>query len=109
MTEPRETRWWRVARAEDVPEGGVLGVEIERFPVALFKMDGEIHALEDVCTHAGAKISEGPVAEGKVTCPWHDAVFDIQTGAPCGGPAFSPAEVYSVRVTDGDVWVALPS
>ena len=97
------------ARLADVPPGTGVGVEVEGRAVAVFNVDGTLHAIEDVCTHAGAKLSEGPLEGRRVTCPWHHAVFDVPTGEACGGPAFSDVAVYEVRVEGDQVLVRVPA
>lgn len=60
-------------------EGIVVLAETEE--IALFKIDGEIHALTNVCPHRGGPIGEGAVEAGLVTCPWHGWQFNVTTGA----------------------------
>lgn len=98
----------KLARVEDVPAGTCIGVEHAGAPIAICNVDGTLHAVEDFCTHAGAKISEGKLEGTCLTCPWHDAVFDVTTGEPAGGPAFSAVEVLEVRVQGRDVFVRVP-
>ena len=61
------------------------------------------HVLEARCTHRGGPLHEGTVADGCITCPWHDSRFDLETGAVRSGPASAPQPVYEVRAEDGGV------
>lgn len=100
----------KVARTEDIPLGGSKLVEIDAVRVALFNLDGEIYAIEDVCTHDGGPLVEGKVVNGcQVQCPRHGARFDIRTGAALSFPAFEPTSTFAVRVENGDVWIQRPA
>lgn len=46
----------------------------------MYLLDGNYYALEDVCPHAYALLSQGFVDDGKVECPLHEALFDVRTG-----------------------------
>jgi 3-phenylpropionate/trans-cinnamate dioxygenase ferredoxin subunit len=101
--------WVTVARAEDIPPGHAARVEIDGHAVAVFNVDGEFHALDDVCTHAEASLSEGEldVEERTVECPLHGSTFDLRSGDPLTLPAVEPVRVHDVAVEDGVLRVAL--
>lgn len=99
----------KVAALADVPTGGSKLVEVNRVRVALFNLDGDIHAIEDVCTHDGGPLVEGTIVNGcQVQCPRHGARFDIRTGAALSFPAFEPTNTYAVQVKDGEIWIEEP-
>ena len=81
----------------------MLGVEAAGRRIALARVDGEVYAFADNCSHRDFPLSVGEVdAEScTVTCEWHGAAFDIRTGEPACGPAFRPIAVYPARL-DGD-------
>jgi nitrite reductase/ring-hydroxylating ferredoxin subunit len=86
----------KLARADEIPEGGLVVKEHGGRRIVLAKVEGTIHALDDECTHAGAPLHEGELGrEGKhmLTCPWHEAHFDVRTAC------------HAVTVADGDVYV----
>ncbi len=96
----------KVARVSEIPAGGSHLVEVDNVRVALFNLDGEIFAIEDVCTHDGGPLVEGAVVNGcLVECPRHGARFDIRTGAAVRFPAFEATATYTVRVEGDDVWL----
>ncbi len=77
--------------------------------VILCDVDGEIYALDAICTHEDLPLEGGEIDEGRLECPWHGAVYEICTGAVRALPATRPLEVFPVRVdADGAVWVTLP-
>src|SRR5437016_4139354 len=64
--------------------------------IALFKINGNIHALDNACSHAGGPLCQGTVAGPVVTCPWHGSKFDVTTGTVVGGPASRNQRRYAV-------------
>ena len=95
------------ALSDLAPEGAVTGVEMAGRRVALARVDGEVYAFADNCSHRDFPLSVGEVDAQActVTCEWHGAAFDIRTGEPTCGPAFRPIPVYGVRVDADEVWV----
>ena len=75
--------------------------------LALFRVDGHIYALDDMCTHAEASLSEGEVYDCKIECPLHGAEFDIKTGQAVTPPATKDVKTYDVIEKDGWVYVTL--
>ncbi|MXZ21917.1 MAG: non-heme iron oxygenase ferredoxin subunit [Caldilineaceae bacterium SB0665_bin_25] len=99
----------RVAAAEDIPPGESLLVELEGIRIAVFNLDGDYYAIEDVCTHDGGPLVEGEVLNGgQVECPRHGARFDIRTGEALSMPAFEPTPSYEVQVDGGDIYLEKP-
>jgi 3-phenylpropionate/trans-cinnamate dioxygenase ferredoxin component len=94
-----------VARVGEIPEGGVKVVRIEDQPVAVFHVGGAYYALDDVCTHDGGPLAEGPLEDHVVECPRHGARFDVRTGAVLALPASAPVPAYAVRVTGDEIQV----
>ena len=69
---PDMDQWIRVARADEVPPEGLgLAVKADGLGVALFRWDGRIHAIEDLCPHLGFPLSEGIIQDGEIICGWH--------------------------------------
>lgn len=99
----------KVATLDEIPLNGSKLVEVDEFRIALFNLDGEIYAIEDVCTHDGGPLVEGEILDGcQVQCPRHGARFDIRTGAALSFPAFEATTTYDVRVEGGDVLIESP-
>lgn len=97
-----------VARVGEIPPGGVKIVRLDEVEVAVFNVDGTYHAIEDVCTHDGGPLAEGPLEGHVVECPRHGARFDVRTGAVLCFPATAPVPVYAVRVAGDDIQVEWP-
>ena len=91
-----------VARVNEIEEGKVKVVRVGDAPVGIAKVDGELFAFADVCTHDDGPVAEGELDEYTIECPRHGARFDIRTGRVLSLPAVVPIPVYDV-VVDGDV------
>lgn len=99
----------KVATVDEIPVNGSKLVEVDYVRVALFNLNGELYAIEDVCTHDGGPLVEGEIINGcEVMCPRHGARFDIRTGAALCMPAFEPTETYAVKVEGDDVYIESP-
>ena len=99
-----------VGSLEEIPAGEKKLVEVDYTRIAIFNLDGEYHAIEDVCTHDGGPLVEGEVVNGcEVMCPRHGARFDIRTGAALSFPAFEPTTAYEVRTENGKIYVERPA
>ena len=95
----------RVCSRSDIPEEGVLAVEVDGEPVAVVRSGGEVFAISDICSHADVPLSDGEVGDCEIECWLHGSQFDLRTGKPTGPPASVAVPVYPVQVTDGDVLV----
>jgi 3-phenylpropionate/trans-cinnamate dioxygenase ferredoxin subunit len=73
--------------------------------VAVFNLDGELYAIEDVCTHDGGILTGGPVEGDEIVCPRHGARFSIRTGEALTPPAFEPTATFPLRVENGEIQV----
>lgn len=77
--------------------------------IVLCEIDGEIHALDGICTHEDLPLDGGEVEDGILECPWHGARYEVCTGRVCALPATRPLHIYPVRVdAEGNVYVTLP-
>ena len=82
---------------------------IAGIPVAVVRIDDDVYAIGDVCSHANVSLSEGEVwcDEKEIECPKHSSTFDLLTGEPVTLPATQPVPVFDARVVDGDVVVTV--
>jgi 3-phenylpropionate/trans-cinnamate dioxygenase ferredoxin subunit len=99
----------RVASVGEIPNNSSKLVEIDNIRIALFNLNGEYYAIEDVCTHDGGPLVEGEIVNGhEVKCPRHGARFDIRTGAALSLPAFEPTIAYDVYIQGEDLLIESP-
>ncbi|MGE3960282.1 MAG: Rieske (2Fe-2S) protein [Dehalococcoidia bacterium] len=95
----------RVAATSDVPEGQVRVVQCGERSLALSNIDGELYAIDNICTHDGGPLGEGALRRGRVICPRHGAAFDAKTGKVLTLPAVKSVNAYRVIVDGDDVLV----
>src|SRR6266853_381129 len=97
-----------VATLAELPPGKSKRVYAAGDAVALFNVDGVVHAIANRCTHARASLSEGTLdaAACTVTCPWHEGRFSLETGQALGGPATLPVAVYRVKLEGDQIFIA---
>lgn len=96
--------WVRVAAESDLVTS--IAVTVEGHPVALFRTEEGIFALDDICSHEYSRLSEGEVWAGEVYCQKHGSRFNLATGAVTGLPATQPVRAWPVKVQDGGIWIA---
>jgi len=66
-----------------------------------------VYALDNICTHAHARLSEGRLRSTRLSCPLHGACFDVRDGRVLGSPAEVPLPTHAVRVVDETIEVAV--
>ena len=104
--EPAMIRFVRVITATQIPADRGRLVFADGRTIALFKVDGAIHALDDSCPHAGSSLASGKLDGAVVQCRAHGLRFDVRTGRMCGVDGLC-AKTYPVRVVDGEVSVGI--
>ena len=100
--------WTRVLDEADLREGQPRRVVVGDAPLMLVRSGGRVHALAERCSHRGGPLSDGEIADGCVTCPWHGSVFRLEDGSVERGPAAYPQPVLEARVSGGAVEVRAP-
>jgi len=103
------SQWVPAGPLDQLEDDTAVHVDLAGHPVCLARSRGSVHALLDECSHGQVALSDGDVENGQVECWLHGSRFDLTTGAPTGLPAIRPVAVYPVRITDGDIEVALPA
>ena len=95
------------AAAGDLAEGQLSRLVIEDQPVLLVKLDGKTHAVGAVCSHYGAPLNEGTVADGTIECPWHFSRFSLEDGRVVQGPACAAIPAYDCRIVNNQVQIKI--
>ncbi len=98
-----------VAQTSDLPEGSSLLLEVDERLIVLIHAAGHFYALDDICTHDGGPLSDGPIdaTDGTIACPRHGAKFDVKTGAAATMPATKPTVAHEVKVEGDQIFVRL--
>ena len=97
----------KVGKLSDVPPGAAKVFEIEDRAVAVCNVDGELYAIDDVCTHDEGSLDQGELEGYEIECPRHGARFDVRTGAVRALPAVVPVDTFKVRVEGDDIELEL--
>jgi 3-phenylpropionate/trans-cinnamate dioxygenase ferredoxin component len=94
-----------VAALTAVPPGEARGFDLEGEEIVLCNVEGEIYALQGMCTHQDLPLDGGEIEDGELTCEWHGARFDVCSGSARALPATKRLKSYDTVVRDGRVYV----
>ena len=98
------TNWIRVcAQSELLPGEHKIAYDGD-VPIAVYNIDGDLYAIEDVCTHDGGELASGALHGFEVECPRHGARFDVRTGDVLCPPAYEPVAKFPVKIENGSVY-----
>jgi nitrite reductase/ring-hydroxylating ferredoxin subunit len=98
--------WVRIADEGDVVDGEPFASEYHGEAIALYRYEGAVYAIGDLCTHEQIRLSDGWFEGDRIECPLHQSCFEIRTGKVIeGGPAYLDVQPYAVKVEEGGVYV----
>jgi 3-phenylpropionate/trans-cinnamate dioxygenase ferredoxin component len=97
--------WVDVVAENALANGEHVVLDVEGTEVAVFKIDGQFYAIEDVCSHDRAEIASGELEGDVIVCPRHGARFCVKTGKVLCAPAYEDIDCFPVRVEKGKVQV----
>ncbi|MEO8851735.1 MAG: non-heme iron oxygenase ferredoxin subunit [Allobranchiibius sp.] len=111
MTGDADTQTFvRVAALSELEADLPTQVTVDSTDIALVRTDdGDVYAVNDVCSHANVSLSEGEVEGCAIECWLHGSRFDLRTGHPDSLPATSPIATYPVKIDGDDVLVSIPT
>lgn len=95
----------RVAKVSEITPGTTRRVVVDSVEILLCNVDGNIYAIEDVCTHDGGPLDQGELEGECVVCPRHGATFDVRTGDALTLPAVLPLMTFDVSIEGDGVFV----
>jgi len=95
----------RVAKLSEIGPGTTRRVVADSCEILLCNVDGQIFAIEDLCTHDGGPLDQGTLEGQCVVCPRHGATFDVKSGEALTLPAVMPLLTFPVSVAGDDVFV----
>jgi 3-phenylpropionate/trans-cinnamate dioxygenase ferredoxin subunit len=100
----------RICGREDIGSGTARRFEVGEYRIAVVRIDDDVYAIGDTCSHEDYSLSEGEVLveECEIECWKHGSTFDLVTGQPQTLPATKAVPVYPVRLVGDDVMVELP-
>jgi nitrite reductase/ring-hydroxylating ferredoxin subunit len=96
-----------VMKLTEVPLGGMRTATLGGVELVICHTREGVFALDNICTHAHARLCEGRLRATRLVCPLHGASFDIRDGRVLGPPADVPLPTHAVRIVEDTIEVAL--
>lgn len=90
-----------IGNSADIPEGTTKVVHIDERNIAVCNVNGQLYAINNICSHDLAPLNQGHLDDFEIECPRHGARFDVRTGEVTAFPAKLPIDCFKVRVIDG--------
>ncbi len=92
----------------DLADGQLRRIEPPGCPgIVVCRVAGKLYALDDDCSHADARLSEGRLRGFGLTCPRHGASFDVRDGSHTSPPAWEGVAAHDIVETDGSAVVTV--
>ena len=91
-------------KLDDLKPGAGVGLQLESEYISLFRTTEGVFALNSLCPHRGAMLTEGFITDDYVTCPWHQWQFQLKDGV-CKNIPGAQVATYPVEVREGKIWV----
>jgi len=93
----------KIAKLSEIGPGSSKAIKIGDKSIAIFNIDGKFYAVDETCPHQGGPLAEGAVEELTVRCPWHGAIFSLETGEGIAGPCGNGVRHYDTKVSGDDL------
>lgn len=97
--------WIELTAVDAIPEDDVIGIDAEGKSFALYQVDGEIYATDNICTHGNARLCDGFLEGHEIECPLHQGKFDIRNGKAMCAPLTEDVKIYPVKIEGTRVFV----
>ena len=101
--------WIDVAPREAVPDMCAISVMAAGREIALYEVDGNIFATDNLCTHGAARLTDGFLEGNEIECPLHQGRFDVCTGKAMCAPLVTDIKTYPVQIKDQRIWLQIQS
>ena len=96
----------KVTTKQEIPADSGKVCEVGDKSIAVFRVEGQFYAIDNMCKHRGGPLAEGPIDGSQVTCPWHGWLYDVKTGE-CLNNADVCQDKYAVKVEGDDILVEI--
>lgn len=100
-------KWIDAMARDDVPEGDVIGIRVAGKEIAVYDVEGEVFATDNLCTHGAARMSDGFLEGREIECPLHQGRFDVCTGKAMCAPLTDDIRTYPVKIENLRVMLKL--
>ena len=99
--------WTDVAALDALPEDDVIGILVAGKEIALYAVEGEVYATDNLCTHGAARLSDGFLEGREIECPLHQGKFDVCTGKAMCAPLTQNIRIYPTRIENKRIFLNL--
>ena len=96
-----------IAALGDLPLNSMRAFVVDGREIVVCHTREGVFALDNICTHAHARLCEGRLRATRLVCPLHGGSFDVRDGRVLGAPAEAPLPTHAVRIVAGAIEVAL--
>ncbi len=103
------TREVKITEAEVLNPGHMLGIKIENKKILIANINGNLYAIDNLCSHEDALLSNGALKGDCVECPLHGSRFSFKTGQPMEEPATEPVQTYTISQKQDGIYLLLPN
>ncbi|ARN73265.1 Rieske (2Fe-2S) protein [Oceanicoccus sagamiensis] len=97
-----------VAKTDDIPQGKTRCVTVNKQEILICHTAEGFYAVNNLCSHAEAKLSEGKLKGCKILCPLHGAAFDVKDGSALSRPASKPIATYPLNIEEDNIQIIVP-
>ena len=101
--------WIDTVSLDALSQDDVIGVLVAGRDIALYRVEGEVFATDNICSHGQARLCDGFLLGHEIECPFHQGRFDVRSGKPTCEPATQGIRSYPVKIDAGRVCLALDS
>ena len=102
-----DKHWIDALAADDLPTDDVMGMLVSGRDIAIYTVDGEVYATDNICTHGQARLCDGFLDGHEIECPLHQGKFDVRDGRPLCDPVSEPVRSYPVKIDGERVYLQL--
>jgi naphthalene 1,2-dioxygenase ferredoxin component len=101
------SNWIDALAASALPADDVIGIELAGRDIALYSVEGEVYATDNICTHGQARLCDGFLDGHEIECPLHQGKFDVRDGKPTCEPVTVAIRSYPVKIEGQRVFVQI--
>lgn len=98
-----DATWIDATDEAAVPDEDVIGLQVAGRDIALYKVEGEVFATDNACTHGPGRLCEGFLLGHEIECPLHQGRFDVRNGQGTCEPVTEAVRIYPVRIEGGRI------
>jgi naphthalene 1,2-dioxygenase ferredoxin component len=102
-----DSNWIDALAASALPADDVIGIELAGRDIALYSVEGEVYATDNICTHGQARLCDGFLDGHEIECPLHQGKFDVRDGKPLCEPVTVAIRSYPVKIEGQRVFVQI--